>query len=98
DFHVTGVQTCALPICAPVIRATVEGLGAWKGRDLVVDPVMVSKHGSRLLDAEAEALLADALLPRARVITPNRSEAAVLLGWSEEIGRASCRESAEVAG
>lgn len=94
DLPVRAVKVGALG-GAPVIRATVEGLGAWKGRDLVVDPVMVSKHGSRLLDAEAEVLLADALLPRARVITPNRSEAAVLLGWSEAVDDESARKAAE---
>src|SRR5690606_40880971 len=28
DFHVTGVQTCALPICEALVRAAVRHLGA----------------------------------------------------------------------
>lgn len=94
DLPVRAVKVGALG-GASVIRAVVEGLGSWDGRDLVVDPVMVSKHGSRLLDAEAEALLADALLPKARVITPNRSEAAVLLGWSEGVNDENAERAAE---
>lgn len=93
DLPVRAVKVGALG-GAPVIRAVVEGLRAWWGQDLVVDPVMVSKHGSRLLDAEAEALLSKELLPRARLITPNRSEAAVLLGWPE-VDDDNAQEAAE---
>src|SRR4051812_6879283 len=38
---------------------------------LVVDPVMVSKHGLSLLPDEATAAIRDLLLPRAFLITPN---------------------------
>jgi hydroxymethylpyrimidine/phosphomethylpyrimidine kinase len=47
---------------------------------LVVDPVLVSSTGARLLDAGAEAAYVDALLPRALVATPNTREAAALVG------------------
>lgn len=47
---------------------------------LVVDPVMVSTSGHRLLDADAEATLRGRLLPLAAVVTPNRPEAAALTG------------------
>jgi hydroxymethylpyrimidine/phosphomethylpyrimidine kinase len=47
---------------------------------LVVDPVMVSKHGHRLLDAAAEAAIKHLLLPRATLITPNAPEASALTG------------------
>lgn len=46
---------------------------------VVLDPVMVSTSGSRLLAPDAVAAVR-ALLPRADVITPNLPEAAVLLG------------------
>lgn len=49
---------------------------------LVVDPVMVSASGSRLLQAEAVAVLCEELLPEARVITPNLHEAEILCGHS----------------
>ncbi|MDR1396760.1 MAG: bifunctional hydroxymethylpyrimidine kinase/phosphomethylpyrimidine kinase [Desulfarculales bacterium] len=47
---------------------------------VVVDPVMVSKGGDRLLTEEAVTALRDKLLPQASLITPNLDEAEVLLG------------------
>ena len=47
---------------------------------LVVDPVMVSTSGHRLLTTEAEDVIRDSLLPLAAVVTPNLEEAAVLTG------------------
>lgn len=47
---------------------------------LVVDPVMVSKHGHALLDEAAQRALRVALLPCASLLTPNVPEAEVLLG------------------
>lgn len=49
---------------------------------LVVDPVMISKHGAPLIAEEARAALWDDLLPRAALITPNLHEAAALTGLS----------------
>ena len=46
---------------------------------VVLDPVMVSTSGSRLLSEDAVAAVS-AMVPRADVITPNVQEAAVLLG------------------
>src|SRR6202042_3209528 len=45
---------------------------------VVVDPVMVSESGARLLDHEAESALVAEILPRASVVTPNVPEARVL--------------------
>jgi hydroxymethylpyrimidine/phosphomethylpyrimidine kinase len=47
---------------------------------LVVDPVMISKHGSPLIDDDAISVLRDRLLPYAALITPNVHEAAALAG------------------
>lgn len=47
---------------------------------LVVDPVMISKHGAPLLPEEAYPVLRDRLLPHALVVTPNRFEASALTG------------------
>jgi hydroxymethylpyrimidine/phosphomethylpyrimidine kinase len=47
---------------------------------LVVDPVMISKHGAPLMAEEARAALAACLLPLARLVTPNLHEAEVLAG------------------
>lgn len=51
---------------------------------LVVDPVLVSKHGHALASPEARAALVERLLPRASLVTPNAHEAAVLLGGTVE--------------
>lgn len=47
---------------------------------LVVDPVMISKHGAALLDEDARIAVRDKLLPRATLVTPNAQEAAWLSG------------------
>ena len=47
---------------------------------LVVDPVMVSTSGTRLLDLDAIAVLKSDLLPLASLVTPNLSEAEILTG------------------
>lgn len=45
---------------------------------LVVDPVMISKHGMSLIDQDAVQTLVELLLPCAFLVTPNRLEAARL--------------------
>lgn len=45
---------------------------------LVVDPVMVSKHGASLMDKESRAVLIRELLPCCSLVTPNIPEAEVL--------------------
>jgi hydroxymethylpyrimidine/phosphomethylpyrimidine kinase len=47
---------------------------------LVVDPVLLSKNGSELLDADGCSALRRLLLPLATLITPNLDEARRLLG------------------
>ncbi len=50
------------------------------GFPLVVDPVMVSKHGLPLIDPGAIDCFISALLPHAFLLTPNLNEAARLTG------------------
>ena len=52
---------------------------------LIVDPVMVSKNGDALLDDDAIKALTKELIPHAAVVTPNREEAAKLLGQGDKI-------------
>ena len=47
---------------------------------VVLDPVMVSESGAVLLDPRARSALAELLLPRATVLTPNVPEARTLIG------------------
>jgi len=79
DLDVRAVKTGMLATAATV--TAVAGLAA-AGRlpHLVVDPVMVSSSGSRLLEEAAERAYVEELLPHAMVLTPNLAEAQVLLG------------------
>jgi hydroxymethylpyrimidine/phosphomethylpyrimidine kinase len=52
---------------------------------VVVDPVMVSESGIRLLDADAESALIAEILPRASIVTPNIPEARVLAGHAAHL-------------
>lgn len=47
---------------------------------LVVDPVMISKHGAPLVAPDASEAIAARLIPRAWLLTPNLEEAAALTG------------------
>jgi len=51
---------------------------------VVVDPVMVSESGARLLDRDAESALVAEILPRASILTPNVPEARVLAGYAAQ--------------
>jgi hydroxymethylpyrimidine/phosphomethylpyrimidine kinase len=62
-----------------VIEVVAARAAAWRW-PLVVDPVMVSKHGRPLLAPAAQAALRDRLLPAAFLLTPNAPEAEALLG------------------
>lgn len=63
-----------------VIAAVAERIGHHGIGPLVVDPVMISKSGARLLQPGAEDALREQLLPLATVLTPNLPEAQVLSG------------------
>jgi hydroxymethylpyrimidine/phosphomethylpyrimidine kinase len=65
---------------APRIRAVAAGLRRWKAVNVVLDPVMVSKSGARLLRPAALACLKRELLPLCDLVTPNLPEAAALSG------------------
>ena len=71
----------------------VAGLLALVKVPVVVDPVMVAKGGSRLLDLQAVDAVKTKLLPRATLVTPNLDEAEALLG-REVRDRAAMEEAA----
>jgi hydroxymethylpyrimidine/phosphomethylpyrimidine kinase len=79
DFPVAAVKTGML--AAPeVIEAVAERVEAHALAPLVVDPVMVSKSGYKLLQDDAIGTLKEALIPHAALVTPNTTEAALLTG------------------
>ena len=67
---------------AEVVACLAQLLPDYDIRNVVLDPVMVSTSGHRLIEADAVEALQQQLLPLARVITPNIPEAELLLGQS----------------
>jgi len=60
---------------AGIIHAVADVLGERPVEKLVVDPVMISKHGAPLLENEATDALIGEIIPLAYVLTPNINEA-----------------------
>ncbi len=78
DLDVAAVKIGMLG-SAPAIDAVAAGLDRYRQRQVVLDPVLAATSGETLLRADAiERLLK--LIPRARLLTPNLPEAAMLLG------------------
>ena len=77
DIGCDAVKTGMLGTSA-IVEAVAAAIDALELPNLVVDPVMIAKGGDRLLDADAVHALRTTLLRRARVVTPNVPEAAVL--------------------
>ena len=67
-----------------IINAIADKLVEYKAENIVVDPVMVSTSGSRLLSDDAMDALVTRLLPLGSVITPNIPEAEALCGFKIE--------------
>src|SRR5690606_40772959 len=76
DFHVTGVQTCALPIYPASMRRR------WKASAMAASSSLPGRGQSARPRASAQAASSAAFWAAARVSK----------SWSEKIGRASCRE------
>jgi hydroxymethylpyrimidine/phosphomethylpyrimidine kinase len=83
DLPVAAVKTGMLAT-EDVVLAVAEYAADGRLPNLVVDPVLVSSTGARLLDPGAEAAYLEALFPHALVITPNTREVAALLGTPVE--------------
>lgn len=82
-----------------IIEVIAQKLRRYEVRNVVVDPVMVSTSGGRLLSDAALGALMERLLPLGRVITPNIVEASVLCGidivTEEDMKRAGALISAK---
>lgn len=77
DIPPLSIKTGALG-SSEVISGIAKVLTDFDG-DLIVDPVLVSKHGDRLAGDDAVVAYRDDLLPLATLITPNKHEAECLL-------------------
>ena len=62
------------------IEAIAKQLSKHQARNIVLDPVMISKSGFDLLQPEAKEALIKHLLPIATIITPNIHEAQAITG------------------
>lgn len=78
DIGTDAVKTGMLATAA-IVEAVAAAIQELDLPRVVVDPVMVAKGGSRLLDEEAIETLRTELFPKAMVLTPNTEEAAALL-------------------
>ena len=65
-----------------IVIAVTDALKQRHEEKLVVDPVMVSTSGARLIDDATLPYMIDMLFPIAAIITPNLPEAEVILGKS----------------
>jgi len=63
-----------------IVRAVAAAIEEHALPNYVLDPVMVSTSGARLLDAGAERAILESLIPLCAVVTPNLDEAEILVG------------------
>ena len=77
DFDIRAVKTGMLATAA-IVEAVAELAAGGLLPRLVVDPVLVSSTGHRLLEPAGVTAYLQLLLPHALVVTPNLREAAVL--------------------
>src|SRR5689334_7481644 len=94
DFDVAAVKTGMLS-SATIVDVVVNLLAPQHVTNLVVDPVMVSKSGHSLLQADAIEAVKTKLLPLALVVTPNVHEAQRLSGV-EITSLADARQAAKI--
>ena len=83
DFDVRAVKTGMLATAA-IVREVAAMAAAGELPQLIVDPVLVSSSGHRLLEPAGVDAYLRLLLPHAIVVTPNLREAAVLGGTTVE--------------
>ena len=65
-----------------LIETIADALITYKAKNIVLDPVMVSTSGSRLIKEDAAEVLKERLMVLADVITPNIPETEVLTGMT----------------
>ena len=63
-----------------VVTLVARMIEKYEIRNLVLDPVMVSTSGHRLIEEAAIEVIKEKLMPIVRVITPNVPEAEILIG------------------
>jgi len=79
DVEIAAVKIAMLG-SAEVVAAVCDFLEPGKPANVVLDPILRSSSGARLLEPKGEKLMGERLLPLATVITPNLDEAMALSG------------------
>lgn len=79
DIRVDAVKIGMLS-SADVVRVVAKTLEEYAPKQIILDPVMISKAGHHLLQEEAIDALKNVMIPMATMITPNVPEAEVLTG------------------
>lgn len=74
DFKIKAVKTGMLAN-KEIIHVVSQNIEKYKLPNVVLDPVIITKHGASLLDNDAYQALIDELLPLADIVTPNFYEA-----------------------
>ena len=65
-----------------IIKCVYHVLKKYKLKNVVIDPVMVAKSGTRLISNNSTIYLKKMLFPLSSIVTPNIPEAEVLTGYS----------------
>lgn len=71
-----------------IIQCVVDFLSQRQAHNVVIDPVMMSTTGSKLLHDDAVTIMKTNLFPLATIVTPNIHEAKALTGLSEPYAQA----------
>ncbi len=71
-----------------IIQCVADFFNQKPANNIVIDPVMISTSGSKLLHDDAVNLMKSALFPLATVVTPNVHEAKALTGLSDPFAQA----------
>ncbi|MEK7747846.1 MAG: bifunctional hydroxymethylpyrimidine kinase/phosphomethylpyrimidine kinase [Nitrospirota bacterium] len=83
DFDIAAVKTGML-FSQQIVESVVSRLIQQGAKNIVVDPVMVSKSGAALLAPDAVLSLKENLLPICHLVTPNCLEAERMMGRKVE--------------
>jgi len=83
DLRPDAVKTGMLANAA-VVETVAQMICEHRLPNYVLDPVMISTSGQRLLDGDAEDIIRRELIPLATVVTPNLHEARILTGLAVE--------------
>ena len=64
-----------------VVEKVIDSLNKIKVKKIILDPVMIAKDGSKLINYKAIQVLKKRFIKKVSLITPNIPEAEILTGW-----------------